>query len=99
MGPCCQSDKPGLQNNEMQPGPFDDVSSYGLVLNPGISNLQIVILGIGFDVLSGSTFSILGDDCRLLSATDNLRSAGVDMTFNGIDRQVAREIDLVLAVD
>lgn len=89
----------GLQSNEMQLEPFFGASSYGLVLNPELSNLQIVTLGIGFDVLTSSYVSLLGHDYHMLSATESLRGADLDPTFDGIDTHAGRAIDLNLSIE
>ena len=89
----------GLQSNEMQLEPYYGASSYGLVLNPELSNLQILTLGIGFDVLTSSYVSLLGHDYHMLSAAESLRSADLDLTFDGNQTHAGRAIDLNLSVE
>lgn len=89
----------GLQSNEMQLEPYYGASSYGLVLNPELSNLQILTLGIGFDVLTNSYVSLLGHDYHMLSAAESLRSADLNLAFDGIEKHAGRAIDLNLFVE
>lgn len=89
----------GLQSNQTDLDALGTVSYYGLVLNPELSNLQILTLGIGFDILSNSQFNVIGHDYRLLSATEELRSADVDLLLTGTDRQAGREINFVLSLE
>lgn len=89
----------GLQSNEMLLKPFYGASSYGLVLNPELSNLQILTLGIGFDVLTSSYVSLLGHDYHILSTAESLRGADLDPTFNGLEKHVGHAIDLNLTVE
>jgi hypothetical protein len=88
----------GLESNEAGFGGVRSFFSYGLLLDPELSNLQILTTDIGFSILDASSLDFVYHYYRQLQPADFLRDANLDTELTGRSRDVGHAIDAVLAV-
>jgi alginate production protein len=89
----------GLQANEAGFGGVERFPSYGLVLDPELSNLGIVTLGVGLSLLRASSLDLVYHYYRLAQPADSLRDARLEAELDGVHRGVGHALDLVLALE
>ena len=90
----------GLESNE---GKFSGVSLfkyYGEMLNPELSNLQILTAGVGFRPSANVFIDIVYHHYRLDKMADELRSSYITALMNQDDthlsKEVGNEVDIIL---
>ncbi len=89
----------GLESNESAFGGVQRFEYYGVLLEPELSNLQVLTLGVGVSLLDSSSLNLVFHDYRQLEATTSLRDARVELELSGADEHVGSELDLVLALE
>ena len=85
----------GLQGNEPGFGGVERFSGYGNVLDPELSNLSIMTIGLGVSILDNSSIDLVFHEYTLLEHAEELRDARIDAELTGIDREIGRGIDLI----
>jgi len=88
----------GLHENKGRVGGVKRVRYYGELLNPELSNLRITTLGFGLRVLPRSSLELLAHRYRQQVASTRLAGARPSEHPLGLDRDIGREVDLVLAL-
>jgi alginate production protein len=83
----------GLQSND------DEISYYGLVLSPELSNLQIVRAAISYPILDNSYLKFLFLDYHQRRADRSLKDSNLDIEFDGINKDIGREVNVILALN
>jgi hypothetical protein len=89
----------GLQANESGFGGVRRFASYGVLLDPELSNLEVITLGTGLSLLHSSSLDLVVHRYRLEEPATGLRAAGVEAALTGSDTDVGHEVDLVLALE
>lgn len=89
----------GLQSNESGFGGVERYASYGVLLDPELSNLRVSTLGAGLSLLRSSSLDLVYHQYRLVEPVFSLRDAALDLTLDATHRELGRELDLVLAVE
>jgi hypothetical protein len=82
-----------------QTGLQGDSEVFGELYQPEISNMSVQALGVAWQVARGYELVLFGYDYRQLTASEDMRDVSIELDPNGIDRDLGREIDLVLIVD
>jgi alginate production protein len=88
----------GFQDNNDKFGGVTSLSYYGELVNPELSNLGILTLGLGVRPTSDSSVDLIYHDYRLSEAATKLRSTDIDAQMDGVHLGFGREVDLVLGV-
>jgi hypothetical protein len=89
----------GLHSNEPGFGGVRRFRQYGLLLDPELSNLSVLTIGVGCSLLQSSSLDLVYHRYRLQEPAASLRSARIDTTLNGRDRDLGQAFDLVLGVE
>jgi len=87
----------GLHGNEARLHGVERVKYYGELLDPELGNLSILTASFGVRPTRRSSIELVYHDYRQRTAHDRLRDAALDVEPSGIDRDIGREVDLVLA--
>ncbi|MCX5740803.1 MAG: alginate export family protein, partial [Proteobacteria bacterium] len=89
----------GLHTNEPGFGGVRRFRQYGLLLDPELSNLSVLTIGVGCSLLQSSSLDLVYHRYRLQEPAASLRSARIDTTLNGRDRDLGQAFDLVLGIE
>ena len=89
----------GLHSNEPGLGGVRRFRQYGLLLDPELSNLSVLTIGVGCSLLASSSVDLVYHHYRLQEPAESLRSARIDTTLNGRDRDLGQAFDLVFAFE
>lgn len=89
----------GLHSNEPGFGGVRRFRQYGLLLDPELSNLSVLTIGVGCSLLESSSVDLVYHRYRLREPAESLRSARIDTTLNGRDRDLGQAFDLVFAFE
>jgi alginate production protein len=90
----------GLHSNEARLGGIPKIKYYGEALDPDLSNLQILTVGVGVRPAPTVTLDLVYHHYRLNKNAEELRNAAVTAQMNQDDTQVnkrvGRALDIVL---
>lgn len=89
----------GLQNNEAGFGGVERFTAYGVILDPELSNLHVVTLGVGLELLRSSSLDLVFHHYRLHEPAPELRDAQLEAALTGTRRDLGQGLDLVLALE
>jgi alginate production protein len=89
----------GLEENEAGFGGVERFNSYGVLLAPELSNLQVWTVGAGLSLLRSSSLDLVYHYYRQVDAAPFLRDARIDLPLTGRDTDLGHEVDLVLALE
>lgn len=89
----------GLNSNAPGFGGVQGFPGYGMLLDPELSNLAIVTVGIGRALFTSSSLDLVYHAYRQIEPTASLRHARLDAGLTGQDRRIGQGLDLVLAVE
>jgi hypothetical protein len=89
----------GIQGNEAGFGGVERFPSYGILLDPELSNLGILTLGGGISLFSSSSLDLVYHYYRLAEPSFFLRDSSLEAALDGRHRDLGQAIDLVLAVE
>lgn len=91
----------GLQSNEVKFAGISKFKAYGEVLDPELSNLKILTVGLGFRPAPDISLDLLVHHYRLDQIADTIRNSPLTAEMNQIETQlskdVGRALDIVLA--
>ena len=90
----------GLQSNEGKFGGIPKFKYYGEALDPELSNLQILTLGLGFRPAQNVTVDLVYHHYRLNKLADEIRNSALTAQMNQddtrLDKNAGRALDIVL---
>ena len=89
----------GLQDNSERLQGVVSLGYYGELLDPELSNLQIVSLGLGFRFLRRSSLDFVYHHFRQIEPAPFLRDAGFNRDPNGLDRDIGQEWDVIVGIE
>lgn len=89
----------GLNSNAPGFGGVQGFSGYGMLLDPELSNLAIVTVGIGRALFTSSSLDLVYHAYRQIEPANSLRYARLETGLTGQNRDLGRGLDLVLAVE
>jgi len=89
----------GVQDNEAGFGGVERFDSYGLLLQPELSNLGIVTVGAGLSLFRSSSLDLVYHHYRLYEKSEDLRDTELQFQLDGKHKELGHEIDLVLALE
>jgi hypothetical protein len=89
----------GVHADEAGFGGVERFNSYGLLLQPELSNIGIVTAGVGISVLRSSSLDLVYHSYRLVEPSEDLRDSLLQAELTGTDERLGHEADLVLAVE
>lgn len=89
----------GLQDNEYDFDGANDFNYYGVLLEPELSNLEIISFGAGIRPSEHFSVNLRHHMYRQHKASTSMRDTQLDAEPNGIDRNLGRAIDLVLGAE
>jgi len=82
-----------------QTGLQGDSEGFGELYQPEISNMSVQALGVAWEVARGYELILFGYDYRQLEASEDIRDVSIELDPNGVNRDLGREIDLILIID
>ena len=88
-----------LQGNEAGFGGVERFNSYGLLLQPELSNLGIVTVGAGMALFRSSSLDLVYHYYRLVEPAEELQESLLQFQLDGEHRELGHGVDLVLAVE
>lgn len=89
----------GLNDNNGKFRGVDRFRYYGEVLRPELSNMTILTLSLGRDILEGSSFELVYHQYEQDVAADFLRDSGIGADPGGISGDLGQEFDLVIGLE
>ncbi|MCI4567070.1 alginate export family protein [Lysobacter sp. CFH 32150] len=89
----------GLHANEAGFGGVQRYGHYGVLLDPELSNLQVLTFGAGLTLLQSSSLDLVHHRYRLVEPATSLRDARLDVALTGTHRELGSGIDAVLALE
>ena len=89
----------GLQENEARWTGVTRFKYYGELLDPELSILAIVTVGLGLRPTKRSSIDLAYHDYRQETASARLRGAALAADPNGLSRRLGSELDLVVGYD
>lgn len=89
----------GLQDNEDRITGRGNVKYYGEVLDPDLSNLEVLTIGAGIRPTELSSFEIIGHKYRqVVLDDDDIRGSPIAAVLNGDSRDIGTELDAIFAI-
>ena len=89
----------GIEANEAGFGGVERFAHYGVLLDPELSNLQVLTVGAGLSLLRSSSLDLVYHYYRLDEPALFLRDARLEATLTGEHRDLGHGVDLVLALE
>ena len=89
----------GLNGNRPGFGGMQSFPGYGLLLEPDLSNIEVVTVGAGLSLLRASSIDLVYHRYRQVEQSDSLGDARLTAPLTGSDRALGHGVDLVLAVE
>lgn len=86
----------GVQDNNDRFGGVTSFKYYGEVVEPELSNMHILTLGVGRRFGRRFSADLVYHHFMQDEARDRLRDTKLDMRPNGVDRELGSELDLIL---
>jgi hypothetical protein len=88
-----------LQDNEAGFGGVERFDAYGLLLQPELSNLNIVTVGCGLSLFESSSVDLVYHYYRLHEPAEELFESELQFQLDDAHREVGHGLDLVLALE
>jgi hypothetical protein len=89
----------GIHRNEAGFGGVERFGHYGAVLEPELSNLEVVTAGAGLSLWRSSSLDLVYHRYRLVERATSLRDDALDIELDGAHRDLGQGLDLVLALE
>jgi hypothetical protein len=89
----------GIGDNEASFGNARRFPTYGLILQPELSNMHIGTAGLGLSLRRNTTLDFVYHYYAQAQPTTSLRSAEIDTELNDSDRELGHALDVVLAAE
>lgn len=89
----------GLQTNEAAFGGVETFPTYGVLLDPELSNLHIATLGAGVSLFRSSSVDLVYHYYRLVEPATSLRDSELDPELTGRHRALGHGIDLIVGIE
>ncbi len=88
----------GFQNNSGKFGGVVNFDYYGVLFDPELSNMHIYTVGIGFRPIPRTSIDIVYHYYKQNWRSDELRDIDVRGDLNGANKDLGKEIDLIVGV-
>ncbi len=88
----------GLESNEWRFGGISRFKVYGEALNPALSNLGILTMGLGFRPAGNVSIDLVYHHYRLSELNDSIPASAITAQMNGQSKDVGSGLDVVLGV-
>lgn len=88
----------GLHENKARVSGVKRLRVYGELLQPDLSNLAVATLGTGIRFLNNSSAELIWHRYRQIVADTTIAESRLSQDPSGLDRDIGREIDLVVAL-
>lgn len=82
-----------------QTGLLGDAEIYGELYQPELSNLQIDILGIEYEISDSIKLGVFSYAYQQDELAEDMRDVSIDLALSGLSKGLGREIDLVLSIE
>jgi hypothetical protein len=82
-----------------QTGLQGDSEVFGELYQPELSNMLVRAYGVVWNARPNLEFALIGYDYEQVEASENVRDVSIELDTNGIDRDLGRELDLVVTID
>lgn len=89
----------GLNANSPGFGGVQSFSGYGVLLDPDLSNIEILTVGAGVSLWQASSLDVVYHRYRQVEASDSLGDARLTASLTATDRDLGDGVDMVLAVE
>ena len=88
----------GLQSNESRFAGVSEFLVYGEALDPELSNLKILTVGLGFRPSPDISLDFVFHKYWLYNKTEELRNSGITAVMNGESKDVGNAFDIVIGL-
>lgn len=82
-----------------QTGLQGDSESFGELYQPELSNLEVDLIGVSWEVQDGVNIALLRFDYEQDELADEMRDVSIELDLTGSSRDLGQEIDLVVTID
>jgi hypothetical protein len=82
-----------------QSGLQGDSESFGELYQPELSNLEVDVIGIEWEIAEGVQMALLGYEYQQRKLADEMRDVSIELDPSGTSRDLGREIDLVITIE
>ena len=82
-----------------QTGLQDDAESFGTLYEPELSNLEVDMIGIRWQVDDQVEVAVLSFDYKQRELADEMRDVSIEFDPTGLSRDLGREIDIVVTIE
>jgi hypothetical protein len=82
-----------------QTGIQGDLESFGELLQPELSNLEITLLGLEWQLTDSASIALLHYDYQQDELSDSIRDARIEADPSGTSRELGKELDLVFKLE
>ncbi|MGQ0793378.1 MAG: alginate export family protein [Deltaproteobacteria bacterium] len=89
----------GIQDNSDKFAGVVNFKYYGEFLNPELSNLYILTLGIGIKPTKRSSIDLVYHRYLQHKASDRFRGAGIDLNPSGTSRDIGSAVDIIIGYE
>jgi alginate production protein len=89
----------GIEDNEAGFGGVERFPSYGVLLDPELSNLGVLTVGVGLSLLRSSSLDLVYHSYWQIEPSVLLPDSRLEAELTGRDRDLGQEVDLVLALE
>lgn len=88
-----------IQGNEPGFGGAERFNGYGVLLEPELSNLSVITLGLGCTLFESSSLDLVYHNYTLMDHADELRDSRIDTELTGNSRDIGQGLDVILALE
>jgi hypothetical protein len=82
-----------------QSGLQGDSESFGELYQPELSNLEVDVIGIEWEIADGVQLAVMSYEYEQNKLADEMRDVSIELDPSGTSRDLGREIDLVLTIE
>ena len=82
-----------------QSGLQGDSESFGELYQPELSNLEVDVIGIEWEIVEGVEMALMGYEYQQRKLADEMRDVSIELDPSGTSRDLGREIDLIITIE
>ncbi|MCP4980570.1 MAG: alginate export family protein [Gammaproteobacteria bacterium] len=82
-----------------QSGLQGDSESFGELYQPELSNLEVDVIGIEWEIAEGVEVALLRYEYEQRKLADEMRNVSIELDPSGTSRDLGREIDLIVTIE
>ena len=82
-----------------QTGLEGDSESFGELYQPGLSNLEVDVIGVEWQIAEGVEVALMGYEYEQRELAATMRDVSIELDPSGTSRELGREIDLIVTIE